>query len=233
MQHPLGDSSVQTLALLVECDSALEEEYANKLYTAIERWEFSFIDYLKLDTKQGIGRDKNIHRKACKLELHNNHYIPNNRMISFYLVFPCHDNLASKKSIEQAIEYADSEKEFSPEYQMLLASYDARKNGLDRLAILNACSAAELHLVSQIEVFCKSKGLDSSILLNKYLSLGDRFRLVEKVNDYFPKLDYSTLIVTPRNKLMHNRDTNPDDKTTDALITSVREYLEFYHVALY
>lgn len=40
-------------------------------------------------------------------------------------------------------------------------------------------------------------------------------------------------IQDPRNSLMHNKDINPDDKTTDALITSVREYLEFYQVALY
>lgn len=233
LQHPLGDSGVQTLALFVECDSALEEEYAKKLYTAIERWEFAFIDYLRLDTKQGIGRDKNTHRKACNLELHNKHYIPNNQMILFYFDIPCHDNFASKKSIKQAIKYADSGKEFSLEYQMLLASYDARKNRLNRLAILNACSAAELHLVNQIETFCKSKGLDSGILLNKYRSLGERFDLVKKVNDSFPKIDYSVLIVHPRNSLMHNRDINPDDKTTDALITSVREYLEFYQVALY
>ena len=76
MKHPSGDSCVELLALSIECDKEQVDDYAKKIYDSINKWEHAFLDYLKLETKQGTERNKNIGRNTCFLELLEDRYIP-------------------------------------------------------------------------------------------------------------------------------------------------------------
>lgn len=233
LMWPSGESSVCLLALFVECTQEQVSNCADILYRSIVKWEHAFIDYLKLKTKQGVIRDKSISRNTCTFELLEEKYIPRNQSICLYLTVPDSQSFATEDDIMSAIVFANSEKELFLEYQMLLSSYEARRNNQNRLAILDACSAMELSLVEQINNYCHSKGLPPEILQNKYRYLGEKIDLLKKINIGLPNLDYKTMIIMPRNDVMHNKAVFPSDEVTDKLISCVEAYLEYFHISYY
>lgn len=233
MNYPEGNSCVELLALSIECKKENVNENASKLYETIQTWEYAFIDYLKLETKQGIDRDKNIRRNSCILELMEDKYLPNNRPITLSLTIPTDDSFASETNIINAISFANSGKELMIEYQMLLSAYEARRTNQNRRAILDACAAMEITLLDQINQYCHSIGLSPEILTKKYRYLGERIDLLKKIGGSIPNSDYKALVVDPRNAVMHNRDVYPSDETTEKLISCVEGFLNHFHDAYY
>ncbi len=230
MRYPTGDCCIETVAISIECDI---NQYDQIIYSAIDRWEHSFIDYIKLATGQNTERDKNISRTTCRLELYEQNYIADKRNTELYIVFPNPDLFATEDIINSAIAFASSGKEFLIEYQLILSAYEARRNNQNRRAILDACSAAEITIVNRIKEYCDSIDLDYSVLLEKYRSLGDYFTLLNKLNIEIPRSDYKKTIVCPRNDIMHNRNIYPTDETTEKLIECVEDILEFLHNEYY
>ncbi len=233
MSHPDGNSCVELLALSVECKKENVNDYANKLYNTIKKWESAFIDLLKLETKQGTERDKNIVRKSCILELMEGKYIQDNRPTTFFAIFPDEETFASETNILNAISFANSGKELLTEYQMLLSAYEAIRQNQNRRAILDACTAMEKTLVKQIKNYCESSGLSPKKLTNKYRYLGERIDLLKKIDKSFPNDDYQKIVIDPRNALMHNDDVYPSDETTEKLIVCVKKILCHFHTTYY
>lgn len=233
MHYPSGESCIELLAMSAECNTETVNDDADSLYGAIKRWEHAFVDYLKVETKQGTGRDKNIRRRSCTLELFSNEYIQENGIKELFGYIPNLKHFASCDNIERAIVFANTGKELKTEYQMLLSAYEARKSNQNRRSILDACAAVEIMLVNQITKYCQSIGLPSEVLLKKYLYLGDRFDLVKTLSTSFPREDYRTKIITPRNKVMHNKDVYPSDQTTDDLVKCVEVFLKHFHEAYF
>ncbi len=232
LQYPKCNSSVSLLALSVDCETEKNTEYAKIFYESISSWEMAFMDYIKIETKQGCFHDKNIQRNICNLELLADKYIPKTSSIELFLTIP--REFASKVQIEEAIRYANSSKELFTEYKMLLNAYAARRINQNRLAIVNACSALEICLVRYLEDKCKELKLDKRLFLDiKFRSLGDRIRLAQTFDTGFPKNDYDKLVVKPRNDLVHNRETDPTDDVTNKLITCVEDYLGYYFKGKY
>ena len=233
MSYPAGNSCVEHLALSVECTKEILSKYACTLYESIPIWEHAFIDHIKLETKQGIERDENNRRSLCNLELMEGKYIENISSTELFLYVPKDDSFASENNIINAISFANSGKELLPEYQMLLSAYEARRLNQNRRAIMDACSAMELALVNQINLFCQSIGLSSKILTDKYKYLKEIIELVKKISKSFPSDNYENLVIKPRNAIMHNRDLFPSDDTTEKLIACVERFLCNYHYAYY
>lgn len=234
MSHPAGNSCVELLAVSVVCDKESVSDYTRTLYESLQKWEHAFIDYLRLETKQGPQRNQNKQRNSCSLELMDDGgYIPDNKTVTLYGVFPDTDSFASESDIMSAISFADSGKELLLEYQMLLSSYEARRQNQNRRAILDACTAMEITLVNQINHYCHSIGLHPDILTNKYRSLGDRIELLREIGVSFPNRDYKKMVVKPRNDVMHNREIYPSDETIDKLITCVEAFLGHFHTTYY
>ena len=231
--YPPGDSCVNRLVFTFDCKDEIMEETTKALYAVIEKWDRAFVDYIVLNTKQGVDREKNRTGKICGFQLFTDRIIPGDRRQAIYLTVPDPSEYASQDCIRAAIDFASSGKDLLLEYQMLLSAYDARRNNQNRRAILDACSAMELCLVNSIKEFCQSIGLDSSILLKKYRYLGDRFDLAKAIYAIFPKTDYKKQIVDPRNAVMHNKELYPSDETTDNLISCVEEMLSFLQVSYY
>lgn len=234
MSHPEGNSCVELLAVSVVCDKKSVSDYARILYEEIQKWEHAFIDYLKLETRQGLQRNPNKRRNSCFLELMDDGgYIPDNKTITLYGVFPNADSFASESDIKNAISFADSGKELLLEYQMLLSAYEARRQNQNRRAILDACAAMEIVLVNQINEYCHSIGLHPDILTKKYRSLGDRIGLLSKINGSIPNKDYKKLVVNPRNDVMHNKEIYPSDAAIDKLVSCVEAFLGYFHSTYY
>lgn len=175
MRLPSGESSIHFLALNIECP----EEYAQRIYESVETWEHSFVDFIRLKTKQGVKRDKNKRRDSCHLHLFdNNKFIEPQYSIKVFADIPNPDVYASVEDISNAIDFANSKKELLLEYQMLLSAYEVIRLKQNRRAILDACSAIEISIVEQIQKYCSSNDIPITILTNKYRYLGERIKLL-------------------------------------------------------
>jgi len=233
MRYPEYNSFVKHMLLLVECEESEMQNIAQKLYSTIGKWEVAFTSICKLYTKQQMARDKNENVPRNLALLSSNGYIQNNQPVLLHGQLHGDDEFLSDEQIKQAIAFASSGKDLLLEYQMLLSAYVARKECQNRQAIVDACSAVEICLVNKIKLFSIEKDIDPDLFLEKYRSLGDRFRLVVKIDSSFPVSDYDNIIVSPRNDIAHNRDVYPSDEVTDKLLVAVEQCLKHYHVTYY
>ena len=232
MSHPDGNSSVNKIVVSVECDKTQTYEIASKLYKEFEKWTYSFITHLMLQTKQNLERNRN-ESEVAFLQLFEDKNIPNITPLTISIIIPNEASFASESQIKNAILFANSGKELLLEYQMLLSAYGAIQQNQNRRAIMDACSAFELALVNYIDQYCLSKGIPPEILIDKYRSLGERIKLTRKLDTKFPQKDYIKLVVEPRNSLMHNKCVFPTEETTNNLITCVEELLSYFYSSYY
>lgn len=233
MRYPEWYSCVKTLAVSVECDKDSTNEIAQKMYKSIEEWEYSFWAYLKLVTKQGIYRDRNVGQNYCSLQLFDGKYISNHTPIQISLNIPLPTTFASSEEIVDAIAFANSGKDLLLEYLMLLSAYAAILQNQNRRAIMDACSALEIVLLKQIDIHSKANKQMPEIAILDRMSLGDRIKLLREIDSNFPVKDYDNLIVKQRNDLMHGRVIFPSDETTNTLISCVEDVLKYYHTEYY
>ena len=234
MTAPGMNSFVEYVLMEVDCDDTESHRIAQKLYSGVQDWTRSFKCFLQLLTKQQLERNRNASNPGNNLQLlFNGKYVENKQPQVLYVQLHADSDFASHEQIKQAIDYASSGKELFLEYQMLLSAYDARKQGENRQAIIDACSAVEICLVNWISCYCNQKGIAPGVLTDKYKSLGDHFNLIKKLDRSFPSLDFGNVIVKPRNDVAHNRDTFPANECTDKLIEMVEIYLANYHTSYY
>lgn len=234
MTAPEMNSFVKYVTVQVDCNESDSNELAQKLYAAVQEWICSFKRFLQLLTQQQLERKSKVANLGNNLHLlFNGKYVENKQPQVLYVQLHADSDFASYEQIKQAIDYASSGKELFLEYQMLLSAYDARKQGKNRQAIIDACSAVEICLVNWISCYCNQKGIAPEVLTDKYKSLGDRFNLVKKLDGSFPSLDFGNVIVKPRNDVAHNRNAFPANECTDKLIEMVEIYLAHYHASYY
>lgn len=231
MDYPECNSLVK--CVLLECNLD-DNQNPQELYDGILCWEASIVNYAKLCTKQYLEKENESRDASDVLALISSQgYVQNTEPQCIFCHFHSSHEFLSEQQFCDAIKFASSGKDFLLEYQMLLSSYESRKNNRNRQAIVDACSAVEVVLINQIQNYCLQKTMRSDIILNKYRSLGDRFDLMEKIDDNFPLINYANSIVRTRNDVVHNRDTNPSDEKTNALIYAVEKIMEHYHETYY
>lgn len=234
MSAPAINSFVEHVTLEVDCNELDSNELTHKIYGSIQEWVSSFKQFLQLLTQQNLQKESKVSHPGSNLYLLvGGKYIPNKHPQVLNVSFLSDNIYASYDEIQQAMDFASSGKELLLEYQMLLSAYYARKEGKNRQAIVDACSAVELCLLKQINCYCNQKGLNPKILTDKYRSLYDRFDLVEKIDSNCPSYDFKNIIVKPRNNLVHNNNAYPTNECTNKLIEMVEKYLSHYHTSYY
>lgn len=234
LMAPSMNSFVENVAIEVECCELTIDEITEKLYTGAKTWADSFKSFLQLITKQQLERKMKGSNCGDFLQLFcEGKYIENKQPYVLYANFYNDKVFASSEDIKQAIAFASSGKELILEYQMLLSAYKAQKNNKNRQAIIDACSAIEICLTNWIKNFANKKGFNFEILTDKYRSLGERFKLVSRLDPSFPSLDFNNIIIKPRNNVAHNRDIYPSNECTVKLIEMVENYLNYYHTVYY
>ena len=234
IKAPEMNSFVKRITLEVESNKSDSDELAQKLYAGIDAWTHSFKRFIQLLTRQQCERIAKASNPGNTLQLIcNGKYVQNHHPQVLHGQFYGDSIFASYTEIAQAIDFASSGKELFLEYQMLLSAYNARKSGENRQAIIDACAAAEICLVNQIDFYCNQKGILTEVLTEKYKSLGERFNLVKKLDVNSPSFDFGNVIVKPRNDVAHNRNTCPTNECTDKLIEMVEKYLVHYHTSYY
>lgn len=232
MDYPAGNSIVKAVVFLIECEEYLIEENAQKLYAAIKSWGKKFLDYCDLCTKKATMDFFCVDAETCTLELVHKKYISTARETKFEVSLIEKSKCLTKDHICKAIDFASSSKEILFEYQLLSSAYNFKNEKQYRQAIVDACSAVEICLNRQIEKYCLKIGLNSDVLFEKYKSLGDKFKLIEKIDKTFNVKNPFGRIVSPRNGVVH-KNTFPDAKTTMELLNAVEECMNLYNVDFY
>ena len=233
VSYPDWNAYVECILIKACCENDCVDSVTQTMYQVIQEWKRSFLRYCSLCTKQHLNRNRSLREREYCLEIYAPKYVHDMTARMFHADIPVNSNFATFQQVENAVQFASSGKELLLEYQMLLSAYEARRVYQNRQAIIDACSAAEICLVNKIKVFCKEKGIDPELLLNKYRSLGDRFKLVAKIDKKFPILDFDNVIVKPRNDIAHNRAVYPSDDATDSLIKAIEQCLKHYHIEYY
>ena len=224
-------AAVDRLLILVDvsCDDV---EAARTVTLAIGKWTKALFDFSKLCSRQDTGRAMvDTSEDFCKFQFVP--YIDITKRTRITIMIPNGDHFLSVEQFKEAVLFASSGKELLLEYQMLLSAHAAKRDGSNRQAIVDACSAIEICAVKRISLYCKNKGLNSEQYLEKYKSLGDRLFRIKQIDKDFPIKDVGNTIVKPRNDVIHNRDAYPSDETTKKVITAVEQCLKFYHTTYY
>lgn len=234
VQYPKMNSYVENVLVEIECTEENANQLAQDLYNVISNWMSAFKRYSQLLTKEQFKRNQNESNNNHILELLlSGKFIQNLHPLTFDLNFFTNCTFLSSKEVEEVIAYASSGKELLLEYQMLLSAYEAFGKGQNRQATIDACAAVEICLVNWIDNFCANKAIPSELLTKKYRSLGDLFKLVRRLDNSFPQLDFEKQIVIPRNDVAHNRNVFPSDESTVQLIEMVEKFLSHYHTRYY
>lgn len=234
-QYPRTNSFVRAVLISFDCEESIAEDSSQKVYSAIEKWEDALISYCQLSIKYSLGHGVRHHRnthQSLKLFSPNGYTQPQMPTIIQGTIYS-EDCYLSVGQMMEALAFAATGKELLLEYQMLLSAYEARSRGQNRQAIIDASSAAEICLVKKIKSFFQSKDVDPQLLLKKYRSLGDRFKLVTEIDSAFPISDWANTIVQPRNIVAHNNGDTPGDREVQALIKAVELCLSHYHTGYY
>lgn len=236
--YPDGTADVE-LALLefhLEVDNA--ETNAQAIYTTFGTWLKLFEDYVKLQTKQrtsknvfggdGPGRLELLSNDATGLK-HISHTAPT----SISIVMSSDDESLHFEQFTRAAQLASNGLQPSLHYRMLLEAYIARRNEDYRKAIIEAATALEVCLTTRIMDEFNTKSIFfGEKLLQKFRMLGGRFELVRLLEIDLPAKDYMTLIINPRNEVIH-RASFPNIIIANQVIAEVEELLYMFSPQLH
>jgi hypothetical protein len=114
------------------------------------------------------------------------------------------------------------------QYRMLLEAYSAQRNEDYRKAIIEGATALEVCLTARILEEFDTQGISfGEKLLQKFRMLGGRFELIRMLGISLPERDYATLVVNPRNDVVHRAEF-PNKALANQVITEVKELLQLF-----
>jgi hypothetical protein len=123
------------------------------------------------------------------------------------------DNTALTRSqLTQILSYCNKSISPSLAYRLQLEAYRALRIGDYRKAIIETAVAAESALTSAIKKTLYDFNIDyGEKLLEKFRMLGGRVELARMVGVSLPEIDYKTLLINPRNYVIHKADFASED----------------------
>ncbi|RJX34670.1 MAG: hypothetical protein C4531_03600 [Desulfurivibrio sp.] len=220
----------------------LEPENADtitqEIYAAFDSWRRLFEQYVKLLTTQGTRNSISGGDGPGRLELlfevdSGIKYISRSTAPILILEISGNDESLHLEQMKKAALLAS--KGLSPrlQYRMLLEAYSARRNEDYRKAIIEGATALEVCLTMRILEEFNTQGISfGEKLLQKFRMLGGRFELIRLLGISLPEKDYSTLIINPRNDVIHHA-AFPDKALANQVIREVEELLQLFSPQLY
>ena len=229
--YPAGDCEVLHLAFVADCKEEKATLAANAIYEDIDRWNDRFLKYCFLYNKQITARSwvESNSYQFFRLFQEDICIPPAENVINMTLSVAKPESFLSRDQIQKAIDFASSDQRLLFEYELLLKAYQEYGKGNDRYAILDAASALEHCLFTQIENMCVQHGIAPELILKKYRTLGERFKAVQSLDPLFNIKDIDPAVVTPRNSIMHNGNVEIDSKTAFELLKKADEILHYFY----
>lgn len=213
---PDGDSEVKIVLIEFPLHPDIVESGSDQIYKKFVEWLDLFEKYVTLFTAQNTGRSGiSISRQSDEIELHKSDTFEIIHINGFLGMFEFSvrnkDEFLNLEQLTQALSFSSQLLSPRLEYQLLLESYNARKNKDYRKAIIEAATGLEICLTNLIKEEFKKQNFSTSLsekLLKKFRMLGGRLELVNVLGISLPrsKNDYEKLVSNPRNDVIHKAD---------------------------
>ncbi len=238
VSYPSGISSLE--AVLVEFLLPSEDtgRVVQEIYAAFPSWLSLFWQYAKLMTKQETGTKCSSSSEYGQLRL----FSEKDAVIKFYASseviylrgrMPTDEKSLHLEQLKKAARYSSDNRQPTLEHRLLLEAYDARSNEDFRKAVIESVNAVEVCLTScidkKLDVLCVPFG---NKLMSRFRTLGGRLELCEILGIPLPKKDYKSLILEPRNAVMH-KGVVPSKAQADQVISEAEELLRSFSPELH
>jgi len=186
-----------------------QRKQANEIHRGLLEWRNNFVGYVELLTKQALYEDvlvQNYEQLSVQLFTFSDtgeKIRPHDQTpLNIFFVVGNPDVAVMPAIIARAAAIASDP--MPSEYRLQLASYDAFGRRNYRQAIVETAAAAEICLTSEIAHKFQQDGVSyGTKLLKKFRMLSGRFELARILQLPLPALDFQTLLVEPRNDVMH------------------------------
>ncbi len=228
--YPARDASVKLSLIEFPLHSNDLESGAKEIYEGFGKWVALFEKYIMLLTTQNTRAVVTGNDGPGRIELLINEndelrHISRKISQSFTIEISRNDETLHLEQLSEAARL--SSHGFLPrfEYRLLLEAYAARKREDYRKAIIEAATALEICLTARImKEFETQRVSFGEKLLDKFRMLGGRFELVRILGISLPDKDYKSLVINPRNDVIHRADF-PEKALANQVISEVRELL--------
>ena len=237
---PAGKGANVTRALIEF--KALPDDFeaaAQRIYDNVGRWLYLFEQYVALLTEPKTrSRVPSATNHADRIEIladdgHELRHIQNDKPRGFTIYMSETDESLHLENLKEACRLSSVGVSPRLEYQLMLEAYSARRNADYRKAIIEAATALEVSLTNRaLEEFRTLKISFGTGLLKKFRTLNGRLELVRLLSIPFPEKDYKSLIVDPRNYVVHKADF-PGERLTDQVIAEVEQLLRLFSPQLH
>lgn len=229
--YPDGNSLVKFALLEFSLDPEVIENVTQEVYSCFPAWLDLFEKYVILLTKQNT-KNRIVSNKGghSGLELlHDNgkklNFIQSKNFESIQILLDSDDESLHYEQFTKASHLSSNNLKPRLEYQLLLEAYFARLKDDYRKVIIEGASALEVCLTSRIqEEFDRQGIIFGKKLLDKFRMLSGRFELVRILGINLPDIDYQTVIINPRNDVVH-RASYPDRETAYLFIKEVEDLI--------
>ncbi len=206
---PSGVSEAKKLLLYFDVAESAVDAEADKIHRAYDNWRALLISYLELVTKQRRRPELRVvgpesldlffwSAKAKK-------GVPANAVHVSLEINALDENAAlTRTQLLQICDLASRSIEVKLEHRLQLAAYRAYSSGDYRKAVIETAAAAEMSLTSAILRNFEAAGINyGNGLLKKFRTLGGRLELARLVQLPIPDLNLKSLLVEPRNQVVH------------------------------
>ncbi|MFC1554873.1 hypothetical protein ACFL7D_09580 [candidate division KSB1 bacterium] len=238
VSYPKGSSSVK-LALLEFCLVPKKEDASiQEIYEAFEPWLKLFEQYVKLLTTQHTRNKVSGGDGSGRLDLlydidKNLEHIYRSTPTTITIEIGREDESLHIEQLRETVNLASGGYQPKLQYRILLEAYRARKDKDYRKAIIESATALEICLTERILREFNTQGITfGEKLLKKFRMLGGRFELVKMLGISHPDKDYKTIIIEPRNNVVHGA-IFPNKDMANNVITEVKELLQLFSPQLH
>lgn len=229
--YPTVCADIERAYVEFDCDADSRDSVAQDIYLEFPKWYELFDDYVVLLSKQRTRREANIGQGRERIELYFDggeelQRISPSQPITLTAYVSSGTDALRLSQFQQAAFLSSRSLPPRLEYRLLLQAYVARNTADHRKAIIEAANALEVALTSRItEEFRRQEIAFGDALMKKFRMLGGRFELARAMNISLPDINYTELVVTPRNEVIH-RSRFPDMNLVNQAIAAVEQLLE-------
>lgn len=206
-----GVSRVEKVLLEFPVDESVLTSSSNSVHRAFAQWRTLFFEYLELITKQRRIRNVRVLGSDDRLDFFC--WDADGKLIRPYDSDPVQifvrmsgeDTALNKEQLSRICAYCSTSIPPSLAYRMQLEAYRALRSG-DQ-AIIESAAAAEIALTRAIKTEFHATAVSyGEKLLDKFRMLGGRVALAKIVGLQLPEDDYKSLLIEPRNNVIHCAD---------------------------
>lgn len=238
LEFPKGNSYVNCALLELSFDSSTMDEASQAIYSSFPVWLNLFEKYVMLLTKQHTFDQISRIDGPANLELllkgkNKLDHISSKISNTIHFIVRKEDEYLHYDQFVEASRLSSKLLKPRLEYQLLLDAYIARRNQDYRKVIIESASALEVCLTSRIEEEFDSQQIKfGKKLLDKFRMLSGRFELVRILGIVIPDKDYKTIIINPRNDVVH-RASYPGRRTAELFMSEVENLIKLLTPQLY